>query len=91
MDNVFSFFIKILRKSIDYSSVVRYLTYFSYCIILLMKPIVRLIRVTTVDLSLHVLLEGQLGFLNREFEVVGVATDTGALKYVGELEEAKVI
>ena len=51
----------------------------------------KLIRVTTVDLSLQVLLEGQLGFLNREFEVVGVATDTGALKYVGELEEAKVI
>ncbi len=51
----------------------------------------KLIRVTTVDLSLHVLLEGQLGFLNREFEVVGVAADTGLLKAVGEREGIRVI
>ena len=51
----------------------------------------KLIRVTTVDLSLHVLLEGQLGFLNKEFEVVGVAADTGLLKAVGEREGIRVI
>ena len=51
----------------------------------------KLIRVTTVDLSLHVLLEGQLGFLNREFELVGVAADTGLLKAVGEREGIRVI
>ena len=51
----------------------------------------KLIRVTTVDLSLHVLLEGQLGFLNREFEVVGVAADTGLLKAVGDREGIRVI
>ena len=44
----------------------------------------KLLRITTVDMSLHVLLEGQLRFLNREFEVVGVAADTGLLKAVGE-------
>jgi len=38
-----------------------------------------------------VLLEGQLGFLNREFEVVGVAADTGLLKAVGDREGIRVI
>ena len=56
-----------------------------------MDSINKLIRVTTVDLSLHVLLKGQLGFLNREFEVVGVAADTGLLKAVGEREGIRVI
>lgn len=50
-----------------------------------------LIRVTTVDLSLFGLLEGQLRFLNKEFEVVGVAADTGLLKNVGEREGIRVI
>ena len=50
-----------------------------------------LIRVTTIDLSLHVLLEGQLRFLNNEFEVVGIAADTGLLKGVGEREGIRVI
>ena len=51
----------------------------------------KLIRVTTVDLSLHELLEGQLGFLNKEFEVMGVAANTGLLKAVGEREGIRVI
>ncbi len=51
----------------------------------------KLFRVTTVDLSLFALLDGQLGFLNREFEVVGLAADTGLLKAVGEREGIRVI
>ena len=43
----------------------------------------KLFRVTTADISLHALLEGQLGFLNKKFEVVGIAADTGLLKEVG--------
>lgn len=37
------------------------------------------------------LLEGQLGFLNRAFEVVGVAADTGLLESVGKREGIRVI
>ena len=51
----------------------------------------KLIRVTTIDLSLYVLLEGQLEFLNKEFEVVGVSADTGLLKAIGKREGIRVI
>lgn len=51
----------------------------------------KLVRVTTVDLSLYALLEGQLGFLNKEFEVVGVSADTGLLKTVGEREGIRMV
>ena len=56
-----------------------------------MNTLTKLFRVTTVDLSLHALLEGQLGFLGKEFEVVGIAADTGLLKGVGEREGIRVI
>ena len=51
----------------------------------------KLFRVTTADISLHALLEGQLGFLNKKFEVVGIAADTGLLKEVGMREGIRVI
>ena len=51
----------------------------------------KLIRVTTADISLYSLLKGQLKFLNREFEVIGVAADTGYLEKVGEREGIRVI
>lgn len=51
----------------------------------------KLIRVTTADISLAGLLKGQLRFLNREFEVVGLASDTGVLASVGEREGIRVI
>ena len=51
----------------------------------------RLIRVTTADISLASLLKGQLRFLSTEFEVVGLAADTGVLKAVGEREGIRVI
>ncbi len=48
-------------------------------------------RVTTVDASLDVLLKGQLRFLSSDFEVVGVASNTGRLKGVGEREGVRVV
>ena len=35
----------------------------------------KLIRVTTVPISLKILLEGQLRFMNNYFEVIGVSSD----------------
>lgn len=51
----------------------------------------KLIRVTTADISLDSLLEGQLKFLNQYFEVVGVAKDTGILQKVSEREGIRVV
>lgn len=51
----------------------------------------KLVRVTTADISLLGLLSGQLGFLNKEFEVVGLAADTGCLYTVARNEGIKVI
>jgi glycosyltransferase involved in cell wall biosynthesis len=51
----------------------------------------KLVRVTTVDLSLDRLIKGQLKFLSSYYDVVGVASDTGLLKSVGEREGVKVI
>ena len=51
----------------------------------------KLFRVTTVDLSLYALLEGQLGFFNKDFEVVAVSANTGLLKAVGKREGVRVI
>ena len=56
-----------------------------------MSQPLKLFRVTATDFSLHLLLEGQLKFLNKEFDVVGVAADTGLLKGVGEREGIRVI
>lgn len=51
----------------------------------------KLIRVTTADISLDRLLKGQLRFLNQYFEIIGVASDTGILKEVGDREGIRVI
>lgn len=51
----------------------------------------KLIRVTTADISLDGLLQGQLKFLNQYFEVVGLAADTGSLAKVAEREGIRTI
>lgn len=50
----------------------------------------KLIRLNTIDWSLE-LLRGQLQFLNREFEVVSVADDTGTLDTIAEREGVRAI
>lgn len=51
----------------------------------------KLIRVTTSDISLELLLKGQLRFLNNYYEVVGVAANTGLLKGVAKREGIRVV
>ena len=51
----------------------------------------KLIRLTTADISLNLLLKGQLRFLNQYFEVIGVSSDTGLLAGVGEREGIRTI
>ena len=51
----------------------------------------KLIRVTTADISLDLLLKGQLRYLNDYFEVVGVAADTGVLEKVAEREGIRTV
>ena len=50
----------------------------------------KLIRITTSDISLDLLLKGQLKFLNRYYEVVGVSSDTGLLQQVARREGIRV-
>jgi len=51
----------------------------------------KLIRLTTADISLNLLLKGQLRFLNQYFEVVGVSSDTGLLAGVAEREGIRTV
>lgn len=52
----------------------------------------KLLRITTHDISLNGLLKGQLAFLRRNgIEVVGVAADTGKLQLVEEREGIRVV
>jgi glycosyltransferase involved in cell wall biosynthesis len=51
----------------------------------------KLIRVTTSDISLDLLLKGQLRFLSHYYEVVGLSADTGLLHQVAEREGVRVI
>ena len=51
----------------------------------------KILRLTTADISLNSLIKGQLKYLSQEFEVVGVASDTGVLQKVGEREGVRVI
>ena len=51
----------------------------------------KIIRVTTADISLDILLKGQLRYLNNYYEVVGVAADTGVLQKVAEREGIRTI
>ena len=50
----------------------------------------KLFRLNTIDWSLG-MLRGQLEFLNREFEVVAVADDSGVLQEVAEREGVRTI
>ncbi len=51
----------------------------------------KLMRLTTVDLSLDKLIRGQLRYLNQYFDVVGVAADQGLLQGVAIREGIRVI
>lgn len=51
----------------------------------------KLVRLTTHDLSLNVLLKGQLRYLNHYFDVVAVAHDTGQLALVAEREGVRTV
>lgn len=51
----------------------------------------KLIRVTTSDISLELLLKGQLRFLSQYYEVVGVSANTGLLSGVAKREGIRTI
>ncbi|GAA4278933.1 glycosyltransferase family 4 protein [Aquimarina mytili] len=52
----------------------------------------KIIRVTTVPISLGGLLQGQLKFMSQHYEIIGVSSRGGdILEYVSEKEEVKVI
>ena len=48
------------------------------------KP--KLIRITTVPISLEKLLEGQLGFMQNQFEVIAVSADKEKLESLGQTQ-----
>lgn len=50
----------------------------------------RLFRTATADVSLHILLRGQLAYLNESYEIVGIANNTGALEKVKLREGVRV-
>jgi glycosyltransferase involved in cell wall biosynthesis len=51
----------------------------------------KLLRLTTIPLSLDILLKGQLAFLNKHFEVIGVSSPGKELNTVSEREKIRVI
>lgn len=51
----------------------------------------KIIRVTTVSTSLDALLKGQLNFLGKYYDVVGVASDVGTLDNVSKRENIRTI
>lgn len=57
----------------------------------MLKKKKKLLRLTTVDLSLDKLLCGQLRFLNQYYDVVAVASDTGLLQKVEKREGVKTL
>ena len=50
----------------------------------------KLIRITTVPISLDKLLSGQLAFMNRFYKVIGVSSDAAYLEKVGKKEQIEV-
>jgi len=64
---------------------------FAFAEIILFMEKKKLMRLTTVDLSLDKLIRGQLRYMNQYFDVVGVAANTGLLKGVAEREGIRVI
>jgi glycosyltransferase involved in cell wall biosynthesis len=53
------------------------------------QPAIKLIRITTVPISLDKLLHGQLSFMSRHFEVIAVSSDNGALERIGKRENVR--
>ncbi|MDR1882734.1 MAG: glycosyltransferase family 4 protein [Prevotella sp.] len=51
----------------------------------------KLIRITTVSISLNKLLEGQLAFMKQYYEVIAVSSDNQALKKVGKKEGIRTV
>lgn len=50
----------------------------------------KIIRITTVPISLDKLLSGQLGFMNQFYKVIGVSSDLAYLEKVGDKEKIEV-
>lgn len=50
----------------------------------------KLIRITTVPLSLEKLLEGQLAYMENYFEVVAISSDSERLEIYGKKEGVRV-
>src|SRR6185312_15276865 len=53
------------------------------------KP--KLVRITTVPLSLDKLLSGQLAYMNQFFDVIGMASGEAGLEKIGERENIKTV
>lgn len=51
----------------------------------------KIIRTSTIPLSLNILLKGQLSFLNKKYEIIGVSGDDENLKVVEEREGIRTI
>lgn len=51
----------------------------------------KLIRITTISLSLEILLKGQLSYLNKYYELIGVASGMESLDIVKKREGIRVI
>ena len=51
----------------------------------------KLIRITTAPISLDKLIEGQLAFMKRNYEVIGISAGGGLLASVGKREGIRVI
>lgn len=54
-----------------------------------MRP--KLVRITTVPISLEKLLEGQLRFMSSHYEVLGVSSDEASLRAYGEKEGVRTV
>lgn len=57
----------------------------------ILKNMHKLLRITTISLSLDKLLKGQLKYLNQYYDVVGVASDIGSLDHVAQREGVRVV
>jgi glycosyltransferase involved in cell wall biosynthesis len=51
---------------------------------------IKLIRITTSPISLDILIEGQLAFMKRNYEVIGISSGGGLLASVGKREGIRV-
>ncbi|MCH5181468.1 MAG: glycosyltransferase family 4 protein [Prevotellaceae bacterium] len=51
----------------------------------------KLLRLTTVDISLDILIKGQLRYMSGYFDVVAVSADTGRLEAVGKREGVRTV